>query len=228
MPITVDGKPVLVIRKRIKHMYLRVNADGNPVVSAPLHVPDEQIEALVTDKLNWIESRQARLRNKPKPPVLFIPPNTPSGVLTIFGREQPYRITDAVGLAYIPEGTRTLLIPPGDENRMLGRWAALRLSEEISKRIPLWEQRIGVKVSHWEVKSLKSRWGSCTPATKRIRFAQNLVMYPVECLDMVIAHELCHIRVSGHQQDFYALLGSVCPDWKKADALLKGYAKNAE
>ena len=36
--------------------------------------------------------------------------------------------------------------------------------------------------------------------------------YPVECLDMVVAHELVHLLEPSHNQRFHALLDTYCPD----------------
>ena len=52
---------------------------------------------------------------------------------------------------------------------------------------------MGVTVARVSVRSMKTRWGSCTPKTGAIRIARDLAAYPVECLDMVVALSLIHI-----------------------------------
>lgn len=63
-------------------------------------------------------------------------------------------------------------------------------------------------------RTMKSRWGSCSH-DKRIRLNYHLVKTPIECIDHVILHELCHLQVMDHSNRFYQLLASVEPDWKK-------------
>ena len=55
-----------------------------------------------------------------------------------------------------------------------------------------YEIAMGVAVSRVSVRGMKTRWGSCTPKTGAIRIARELAAYPIECLDMVVAHELVH------------------------------------
>ncbi|MFM6133302.1 MAG: M48 family metallopeptidase [Sphaerospermopsis kisseleviana] len=33
-------------------------------------------------------------------------------------------------------------------------------------------------------------------------------------MDYVIIHELCHIRIYNHSQEFYKLLETIIPDWQ--------------
>jgi predicted metal-dependent hydrolase len=50
------------------------------------------------------------------------------------------------------------------------------------------------------------RWGSCTPSDRTIRISSRLVGEPAWVLDYVIVHELAHLRVRGHGQDFWDLV----------------------
>lgn len=54
---------------------------------------------------------------------------------------------------------------------------------------------------------LRSRWGSCTPATGHIRLSSKLVPYPDWVVDYVIVHELAHLHVRGHNKAFWELVG---------------------
>ena len=47
-----------------------------------------------------------------------------------------------------------------------------------------------------------------------------LVQKPLAAIDMVIAHELCHLYHFSHSAGFYQLLGTVMPDWQDHEALL--------
>ena len=51
-----------------------------------------------------------------------------------------------------------------------------------------------------------TRWGSCTPANRRIRISSRLVSMPTWVLDSVIVHELAHLDVADHGPDFEALV----------------------
>jgi predicted metal-dependent hydrolase len=60
---------------------------------------------------------------------------------------------------------------------------------------------------------MKSSWG--ITRGERITLNVRLVQQAVESIDLVIFHELCHLKEPNHSKQFYALLGRVLPDWKE-------------
>ncbi len=84
-----------------------------------------------------------------------------------------------------------------------------------------WEPIIGVKAKKLVYRNMKSRWGSCQPSTGRICINTRLYLYPVQCIEYVVVHELCHLRVSGHGPEFRALMDEVLPGWKETRSLLR-------
>lgn len=57
---------IVVTRKRIKHMYLRVDEDGIVRVSAPLRVSDREIRSFVESRRDWIEKTVQRKEERAK------------------------------------------------------------------------------------------------------------------------------------------------------------------
>jgi predicted metal-dependent hydrolase len=53
---------------------------------------------------------------------------------------------------------------------------------------------------------MTTRWGSCTPATRTIRLSDRLASYPEWVVDYVIVHELAHLVVHGHDDEFWSLV----------------------
>lgn len=64
------------------------------------------------------------------------------------------------------------------------------------------------------IKRMKNRWGSCTPKGK-ILLNPELVRVSGKCLEYVIIHELCHLIEPNHSEQFYKLLESILPDWRR-------------
>ena len=84
-----------------------------------------------------------------------------------------------------------------------------------------WEPILGVHAGKLAYRNMRSRWGSCQPATGRICINVRLALYPPECLEYVVVHELCHLLVRGHGPKFYELMDSVMPDWRERRAKLR-------
>ena len=62
------------------------------------------------------------------------------------------------------------------------------------------------------VRRMEKRWGSLSPSG-RLLLNRRLIEAPVDTIDYVIAHELCHMAEPHHAAAFYRLLDRVMPDW---------------
>lgn len=87
--------------------------------------------------------------------------------------------------------------------------------------IAKWEPIMGVKACKIAYRNMTSRWGSCQPSTGRICINVRLALYPPECLEYVVVHELCHLLERGHGPRFHALMDAFLPDWKAIRAKLR-------
>ena len=77
-----------------------------------------------------------------------------------------------------------------------------------------WAPILGVHPKKIDYRNMKSRWGSCQPETGRLCFNIRLALYPPECLEYVVVHELCHFLEANHGPGFHALMDRVMPDWR--------------
>ena len=70
------------------------------------------------------------------------------------------------------------------------------------------------------VTAARTRFGSCSQSNS-INFSCFLALYPDECIDYVIIHELCHTVHKNHSRAFYSLLERCLPDRKERERLLR-------
>ncbi len=64
------------------------------------------------------------------------------------------------------------------------------------------------------VGKMLKRWGSCA-RKGTITLNYELVKAPVHCIDYVIMHEICHLKIPSHNKQFMTLLSKCMPDWEK-------------
>jgi predicted metal-dependent hydrolase len=62
---------------------------------------------------------------------------------------------------------------------------------------------------------MKRTWGTCS-AKGVITLNPHLVKAPPECIDYVVAHEICHLKEHNHSRAFYALQDRLYPGWRAA------------
>ena len=71
---------------------------------------------------------------------------------------------------------------------------------------------------------LRSQWGNCHWAQGYITLNTALCRCPEELRDYVALHELVHFLHHDHQEEFYAVMDGLMPDWRRRRAELKSYA----
>lgn len=96
------------------------------------------------------------------------------------------------------------------------------LRELISCLLPKWEERTGLHCSCWQIRDMKTRWGTCNTQTGKLWFALMLARQPRECVEYVILHELAHLYEPSHNERFKSFLDQYMPDWRQIRRQMRG------
>jgi predicted metal-dependent hydrolase len=100
--------------------------------------------------------------------------------------------------------------------KLLQGWYRKHAEAIFSQRLNLYNKvikRMNVIYPEIKIRHMKKRWGSCGKAGA-IVLNTELVKAPLHCIDYVIMHEICHLKISSHDNGFYKLLEKYMPDWK--------------
>jgi predicted metal-dependent hydrolase len=81
-------------------------------------------------------------------------------------------------------------------------------------------EALGVSYSRIEIRDQRTRWGSCSPKGT-LSFNWRLALAPLEVLDYVVVHELCHLREPNHSPRFWRLVTERRPGWREQRAWLR-------
>ena len=95
------------------------------------------------------------------------------------------------------------------------------LREEIAELLPKWEERTGLHCSGFQIRDMKTRWGSCNTRTGKLWFSLMLAWQPRECVEYVILHELAHLYEPSHSARFKAFLDLHMPEWRETRRKLR-------
>lgn len=94
-----------------------------------------------------------------------------------------------------------------------------RAKSVLAQRTAYFARQIGVTYGRITVRDQKTRWGSCSQ-TGNLNFNFRLILAPLEVLDYVVVHELCHRRQMNHSAQFWQDVAQVLPDYRKRKAWL--------
>ena len=218
--IEVADMAVEVERKWIKNLYLRVSpTDARIRVSAPMMMSEEAIRRFVLSKEAWIRQRVKRVGEKKQP----TPREYISGEAHYYkGHSYRLKVIYNNGPAKVEtEGYEYIILYVREgatkERRaaILQEWYRAELKALLAELIGKWEQVIGVKANRTTIKLMKTRWGSCNHRTHDINFNLELMKRPVHCIEYVVVHELLHIIVRLHNEQFKSLLTHYLPNWRQ-------------
>jgi len=97
-----------------------------------------------------------------------------------------------------------------------------RAKEYLPARVRFFSEQMGLCPAGVKITGARTRFGSCS-AKNTLCFSWRLMLCPPEGIDLVVVHELAHIRHKNHGPAFYQLLASVLPDHKERKKLLKNF-----
>jgi predicted metal-dependent hydrolase len=95
-------------------------------------------------------------------------------------------------------------------------------AEDLKPLVSIWSERIGVQIRRVQVRAMRNKWASCstngtlTLSADLLKLSHNLVEY-------VVCHELVHLKIPHHGQDFRALMGCYMPDWQQRERSLASW-----
>jgi hypothetical protein len=96
---------------------------------------------------------------------------------------------------------------------VLDRWYREQLKALVTPMFAAWQARLGVQASNLGIKRMKTKWGSCTPASCRVWLNSELAKKPIECIEYIVVHELLHLVEPNHGERFVALMNRHLPRW---------------
>jgi predicted metal-dependent hydrolase len=225
--IQIEDLTIAVTRKTIKHAYLRVDGDGRVRMSAPKRMPQRELEAFARSKLGWIRRQQQKARSRPRP----VQHKYASGEeFLVWGRTARLQVVETKGRPAVElrGAALRLAVRPGTGRAkratLIEAWYRAQLEAAVPPLLARWEPRLGVKLAKFSIRTMKTRWGSCSTAPRTIRLNSELVHLPPDYLEYVVVHELAHLLEPSHNARFKALLDKHLPGWRATRKRLNGHA----
>lgn len=206
-----------LIRSTRRSIGIIVKTDGSVVVRAPHRATIKQIEDVLNKKADWILKQKKKFEDLESS---YLKREFIDGEKhLLLGKEYVLRVkiapynrvtleTDFI----VVECKEKLLV-----KYLIEEWYRQKANELMpSIMTPLikkFNDLYNVSPKKISLKSMKSRWGSCT-SNRNISMNIKLIKSEDKCIEYVIAHELCHLIHMNHSKNFYALLTEFMPDWR--------------
>jgi len=218
-----------VVRSRRKTLLLQVR-HGQVLVRAPYSVNEKLISTFIKKKAAWLKAKIAQQSQVSDLCCNF----SQNSTLFLFGQLVTLNITFAKKahtlLAASINNQQVLTVILAERNKKKlsdSTLLATAVKKQIEKHfkqqaeniIPLkvaaFSQLTSLYPTSIKIRQYRSRWGSCNNRGE-LSFNYLLMMLPINVIDYVIVHELCHLEHLNHSKEFWQLVARHFPNYIQA------------
>lgn len=226
-----QGERSLIYRLHLTHrrtVAISVHPDRSVVVTAPTGAADQDLERLLGKRFRWILKQQQDFEDMPPPasPRQWVGGETHR----YLGRQYRLKIAEGKPVRVRLKGRHFHVIVPNPAHakticRAMDLWYRARAHDLLNRRVDeclAASPALSVARPEVVVRAMTQRWGSCSPSG-RILLNVDLVKLPLSCIDYVVIHELCHLKVRNHGPKFWRLVTQFSPNWERARQRLRTF-----
>ncbi len=188
-------------------------------MAAPVRLDDEAVRLAVISRLGWIRRKRNAFEEQDR--------QSQREMVTgeshyCQGRRYLLDVIEEHGSPSVRlagHKTMELRVRPGSDRQarelVLRRWYRRRLREQIPPLLAKWEPIVGETVAEVRIKKMKTCWGSCNAAARRIWLNLELAKKPASCLEYILVHEMVHFVERHHDEQFRERMDSLMPSWRQ-------------
>lgn len=208
--LPLDGVAArLSVNPRARRLSIRIDARaGEAVLIAPSERKLADAVAFARTKAGWMRERLAeRPRGRPL---------EAGAAVNLFG--EPIRLvaTGGAGAARLTEDEEGPVIVSGGEGETFARRVENLFKrvarESLQARTDVHLRALGQCPVKMSIADPKSRWGSCSPHNRSIRYSWRVVMAPPAVIDYLAAHEVAHLVHADHSPAYWAVVQRLVGD----------------
>lgn len=219
LPLTIREHP------RARRVLVKLVPGQGVEVVVPKRFNTALVPDILEEKRAWIERTRVRMEAKGIDLSGRIPDLPESIEFRAVDRSYAVNYLDRPGRVTVTENvTRLMVRGPLDEPlsiiESLQKFTARKAREALLPRLDGMSKQVGMEYSAMRVRRQKTRWGSCS-GRGTISLNAKLLFLPVELVDHLLLHELCHTRQMDHSPQYWALVAQFQSDYVRLEDELR-------
>ena len=206
-----------LVRSKRKTLALIVETDGTLTVRAPQRMKEADIRHFIETKADWIKRKQAKAWEA----AVYLRKYVDGESFWYLGENILLCIVAGKKPALVLDGLFKLSASAQPKaEAVFTAWYRKRARTVLTERVEFFSRGYGFKAGRIRISSARTRWGSCS-SKGTLSFTWRLVMAPMNVVDYVVVHELCHLTAMNHSKAFWAEVEKILPDYKERRKWLK-------
>jgi len=208
----------LVYKKR-KTMGIYVDLYGNVEIRVPKDTAEKNVLQFLEDKWDWVLKSSNEMKEKTGEQksknyehgenFLYLGDAYPIHVFPNIEIKQDYvEFTEEVLNVHVKQHEDERI------KQALKRFYYQQCKLLVEKRIQINQKNFKTKPRSIRISDNKSNWGSCD-SKMQLTFNWKLAMAPLDVIDYVVVHEMCHMVHLNHDRSFWRLVGKIIPNYEK-------------
>jgi len=205
--------PTKLVKSNRKSISLIIKNNGDFEVRMPLNAKIEDVNKFIIKKADWIINKRLEQRNNAIEPLTL----EKAEQLQLLGKIYNIKFYD---LSRVKLNDTEILLPKLNSKEKLIKFLKKKAKDYFEERSKLIAELFNFKYQSISISSAKSCWGSCSHNNK-LHFTYKLIMCPLDVIDYIVLHELCHTKIKNHSREFWKLVEQCCPNYKTQEKWLK-------
>lgn len=208
----LDWAPDFTVRRsrRAKKLSMRI-VSGSLELVLPVRASVAAAHKFLASNRAWVDKNRHLLYTHDD--------NLPQSInLQFLQKEYFVSLLPSSGRLHIKESADQLLIfVKGHNNKQVKTLLKAWLSRQAKTTLPIFlhtiSERYGLSYNKCLVRSQRTIWGSCSTSGD-ISLNAKLLFCPMNLVEYVMVHELCHMLQSNHSARFWSCVADCLPNYK--------------
>jgi predicted metal-dependent hydrolase len=212
-----------ITRSNRRTICIQIHPEKGVIIRAPRFASNWRIDKFLKEKEKWILKTLEKVQqNKHSKPTFKFEPGEKFPYLgelvqpTTNSQANPLTDISQTNLPAYTHKPQTSIYKRQDVIAWYKEKALSILTERTLLYAKILSQKLNRETHPTKIKirNYRSRWGTCS-ANNQITYNWRVVIAPIEIVDYLIIHELCHIVHKNHSKKFYELVSFLDPNYKK-------------
>jgi predicted metal-dependent hydrolase len=202
------------VSPRARRLTARVHVGGRVEIVVPVGVKAHAVRDFVQRFTPWIHRKVAAMQ------CYAFPVEPVPGAVEFACTSERFAVEWAkVSKHGLEQGCDRILVRASDERgarAQLQNWLKRAAFERLAPRLLRLASELDCRVNRVSIRCQRTRWGSCS-TRGTVSLNCSLLFLNADIVRYLFVHELAHTRHMNHSADFWRLVESMEPDYRRLD-----------